>query len=260
MPMSLADIYMLLPAFLLVLFRVSGLMLATPLFSSPILPTQLKVLLAVAMSLAVFPLMYTHVQVPVTMATAIVGLIGELAVGLMIGFAVSLVFLGVQVAGQLVSQQAGLAMGDIFNPLFDSSSTVVSELYFFVAMVVFLGVGGDQALIRSLLDSFAFLPPLAFQVTPRVTEMLVDLITLSFVLAIRLGGPTMLALLIAFLTLGFISRTLPQMNLMTVGFPVKLALALVVMAMTMMGLEPVLIDGLNVCMDAIHESLALVGP
>lgn len=259
MPWSIAYIQMILPAFLLVLFRISGLMLTAPLFSSPLLPFQFKALMSVGMSLAVFPIVVSQVAAPVTLGSAVAGLIGELAIGVMIGLGISLVFVGIQVAGQLISQQAGLALGDIFNPMLESQVTVVSEVYFFVAMIVFLAVGGDHALIRALLDSFTTVPLLSLTDAPAFTELMVDLISLSFTIALRVGGPTILALLLAFLTLGFVSRTVPQLNLLSVGFPIKIAVAFLIMAMTMISLEPVLLDGLDVCMDGIRGALKLDG-
>ncbi len=258
MPSSIAHFYSFLPAFLLVLFRIGGLVLAAPLFSSPVLPNQFKALLVLGMSLAVFPMMLPHITAPATLASAVGGMVGELAIGVLIGLGITLVFAGVQVAGQLISQQAGLALGDVFNPMFESSTTVVSEVYFYVAMMIFLVVGGDQALIRALLDSFKSIPPLTLQSSGNFANVLVNLLTLSFTISIRVGGPTMLALLLAFLALGFISRTVPQLNLLTIGFPIKLALALAMMAMTMMSLETVLLDGVTTCMDALARALRLV--
>jgi flagellar biosynthetic protein FliR len=257
MPWSLTYLYGFLPAFLLVLFRISGLVLAAPLFSSPLLPNQFKVLLCVGMSLAVFPMMLPHVTVPVTLGSAAAGLVGELAIGVLIGLGISLVFAGIQMAGQLISQQAGLSLGDVFNPAFESSTTVVSEIYFYVSTVIFLAVGGDRAMIRALLESFRTIPPLSFESPGNLSNVLVSLLTLSFTIAIRVGGPTMLALLLAFVALGFISRTVPQLNLLTIGFPVKLALAMAMMAMTMISLEPALLDGVHTCMDALARALRI---
>jgi flagellar biosynthetic protein FliR len=90
--------------FLLVLFRIGGLMLAAPIFSSAIFPTQVRILLAMAITAAVFPLVSASATVPVTVASAIGGLVGELAIGLLIGFSLSLMFMGVQLAAEFISQ------------------------------------------------------------------------------------------------------------------------------------------------------------
>ncbi len=257
MPWSIFEFYGILPAFLLVLFRIGGLVLAVPFFSSAAVPARVRVMLTVAVTLTVFPMVVPHLSVPVTLASAIFGLFGELAIGVFIGLGVTLVFLGVQLAAQAIGQQSGMRLGSVFNPMLESSSVLVSQLYFLVALAAFFAVGGDHAVIRALLDSFATIPPLGFKVTPGLVSLLVEIMGLSFTIALRVGGPTILALLLAFLTLGFISRTVPQLNILTVGFPMKLAVALVVMALTIMSLEPVLMDGLTLCMDGIRAGLRL---
>lgn len=255
MPSGVFEIYMALPAFLLVLSRVAGLMLASPLFSGTMLPMPINAILALAISLSVFPLMAGRVAVPVTLASAAGGMAGELAIGLALGLGVTLVFAGVQIGAQLVSQQAGLALGEVFNPMMEASGTEVSQLYFLVAMAVFLAVDGHHALVRALLDSFATIPPLGFRPDSGLVVLMVEVLTLSFVIAVRVAGPVMLALLLAFLALGFISRTVPQLNLLTIGFPLKVSMALFVMALALMSLEPILVDGLMEVMDGVRAAL-----
>ncbi|MBI4578809.1 MAG: flagellar biosynthetic protein FliR [Planctomycetes bacterium] len=257
MPWPMFEAYAKLPAFLLVLFRIGGVVLASPLFSAPVLPGQVKVLLTVAMAAAVFPLAAVHLTVPVTLGTAVTGLMGELAVGLLIGFGVSLIFLGVQLAAEIISHQSGILLGTVFNPMLDSSESILSQLYYFVALMAFVAVGGHRGLVRALLDSFATVPPLGFKMTPGLTDLLLDLLTASFELAIRASGPTVVALMLALLALGFLSRTMPQLNILTVGFPLKLVVALVVMALTMMSLEPVLLEAFEYGMDSIRGGLGL---
>lgn len=257
MPWRIFEIYTALPAFLLVLSRVAGLMLASPLFSGSILPTPINAILALAVSLSIFPLMAGQLAAPVTLASAAGGMAGELAIGLVLGLGVTLVFTGAQVAAQLISQQAGLALGEVFNPMMESSGTEVSQLYFLVAMAVFLGVDGHHALVRALLDTFAAIPPLDFKPEASLLELIVEVLALSFIIAARVGGPVMLALLLALLTLGFISRTMPQLNLLTVGFPLKLATALFVMAVTLIALEPILVDALVEVMDGVRAGLGI---
>lgn len=248
---------MALPAFMLVLARVSGIVLAAPLFSGSVIPAQIKALLVAAISMAVFPLLGPGVRVPLTLGTAVAGLVGELALGLLIGFGVSLILAGVQLAIQTVSQQAGLALGEVFNPMLETSAPIAAELYFYVCMVVFVTIGGHRALVRALLDSFAAIPPMAFRVDADITALLVELLAVSFILAVRVGGPLILALLLAFLTLGFLSRTMPQLHLLSIGFPIKIALAILFMAMTIMSLEPLLVDSLGRALGDLRTGLGM---
>jgi flagellar biosynthesis protein FliR len=251
------ELYAALPVFMLVLARVAGLMLSSPLFTSEMLPAPLNIFLAVAISLATFPMVAPHAVVPVTIGSAVAGMVGELAIGLILGLGVTLIFAGVQMAAQLVSQQAGLSLGEVFNPMMESSGNEVSQLYFLVAMAVFLAAGGHHAMVRAVLDSFATIPPLGFKPDSGMIDFVISALTSSFTLAIRVGGPVILALVLAFLTLGFISRTVPQLNLMTIGFPVKLAMALFIMAVSMISMESLLVDSVNEVMQGVRSGLGI---
>lgn len=257
MPYPFVDIYLALPAFVLVFARISGLMLAAPFFSGSIIPTQIKAILVVAISAAVFPLAAPHAAVPLTMSAVVWGMIGELALGAVIGMGVSLILTGVQMGIQLASQQAGMALGEAFNPMLETSLPVISELYFFVSFAVFLAVGGHRAMVRALLDSFEALPLMGLRVDESMLLLMIGLVIVAFTVAIRVAGPMMLALLLSFMTLGFLSRTVPQLNILTVGFPVKMMLALLVMALTIMSLEPVLTGSLARVMEELRQGLGM---
>lgn len=257
MPLPLFGFYGFLPAFMLVLFRVSGLMLTAPVFSSVALPARIRVLLATAISLAVFPMALSYLPAQLTLAQALVGMVGELAIGVLLGLAINLVFLGLELAAEMVGQMSGMRLGEVFNPLFESSAGALGELYTLVAMMIFLAVRGDHALIRALLDSFQSIPPLSAAPTENLIALALDLLTLSFTITIRVGGPMVLALMLALTSFGFLSRTIPQLHLMSIGFPIKAAVGLSVAAMTMVSMEGVLVDGLREAFDAIRIGLGL---
>jgi flagellar biosynthetic protein FliR len=185
------------------------------------------------------------------------GLVGELAIGLFIGLGVALLFAGIQIGAQLIGQQSGMRLGNVFNPVAEASGSILARFYFLVALMIFLMVGGHRALVRALLDSFAAIPPLSFQITENLVEILIEMCALSFSMAIRVAGPMILALMLAFMVLGFVSRTLPQINLLSVGFPLKLGIVFIVMAVTVMALEPLLLDALSLCLDGIRAGLSL---
>jgi flagellar biosynthesis protein FliR len=186
-----------------------------------------------------------------------VGMLGELAIGVFTGFGVNLLFVGVQVGMQFASQQAGLGLANTFNPMMQAQMSTVAQLYYFVAVLLFLAVGGHRALIRTLLDSFEAIPPLGFQVTNHLVSLLFDMTAVSFALGIRVGGPLMLALMLAFLTLGFVSRTVPQLNILSVGFPMKLMVALLTMAVTITAMEDVVLSALTEFLDMTRAGLGL---
>jgi len=256
MSASLVQFGSLLPAFVLVLARIGGLMLAAPLFSNAVLPVRIKAMIVLVLALAIFPMTVSFVPAPVTLGAAALGIVGELAVGLFIGLGVTLLFVGVQMGAQLVGQQSGIRLGNVFNPLADAAGSILARLYFLVAMLIFLLVGGHRAVVRALLDSFSTVPPMSFSLSENLLMTLIEILTLSFSVAIRVAGPAIMALMLALLTLGFISRSVPQLNILTVGFPIKVLIALLVLAATMMSLEPLLIDAVAQGLDGIRATLA----
>lgn len=209
----------LLITFLLVLTRVSGLVMSAPIFGTGDIPARVRAFLAIALAVLVTPLQTTHVvAMPDTAVDLGILMASELIVGLVLGLGITLLFSGIQIAGQVISQIAGVQLADVINPTFDASVPVFSQLMFYVTLAVFVVTGGHRQVMEALLDTFASMPPGKAIISESIVEAITNLITQSFVLGIRAAAPTMTAVLLATLVLGLLSRTLPQLNLMAVGF------------------------------------------
>jgi flagellar biosynthetic protein FliR len=246
---------LLLPGLLLVMFRVLGLAISAPIFSSAVIPRRAKALLAVATAMMAFPLVQPTLPADLTLPQVLAGVVGEMMVGLAIGYGLSMVFSAAQLAGSMIDQQAGMALGHVLNPALESNSTVMGQLLFFVVMAIFLAMNGHVAVVRSILESFGHVPPLAFRATPSVTHLMVGLLTSSFVLAIRIGGPALTALFLVTLAKGFLSRTIPQLNVLAVGFSITSMVALVMTAVSLTVGQDLLVDELIEAMATVRALL-----
>jgi flagellar biosynthetic protein FliR len=213
--------------FTLVLARTSGLLMTAPIFGSQVLPRRVRALLAVALSLLVTPAFLDASEPPVA-NTLEYGrmLVNEALVGLLLGLGVNILFSGVQVAGQIVSQLSGLSLADVFNPGFEEDVSVFSQLFYFLTLAVFVAVGGHRMVTESLLETFAAAPPGQPSLGTNFVEVVVGILSQSFMLGIKAAAPLMVALLLSNLVLGLISRTLPQINVIAVGFGANSLLAL----------------------------------
>lgn len=240
--MELIQLEMLLPGFAMVLARTSGIMISVPMFSSSQMPTQIKVLLAIALALLAYPVVMVTLPARVTLSQAAVGCVGELMIGEIIGLGIGVVFFGASMAGNIVSHQAGLTFGEVVNPVFDSETTVIDQLWFFAALMVFLALGGHLILMKVVLDSFHQVPPMSAWADESLAEHIAAILQCLFETALRLAGPTIVALLLALLALGVLSRTMPQFNLMNVGFSFKIALAMFVTALSMSSADDFLVQ------------------
>ena len=205
--------------FTLVLTRVSGLVMTAPIFGTPDVPVRVRALLAVALALLITP-MYsgTTVDDPGTLPNYLVYIGGEALIGLLLGLGIVILFTGVQVAGQIISQLSGMALADVFSPGFDANVPMFSQLLYFIAMAVFVLIDGHRLVMAALLDTFYQIPPGAGGLSGSVVETLTTILTQSFSLGIRAGAPIMTALLLSTLVLGLISRTMPQLNIIAIGF------------------------------------------
>jgi flagellar biosynthesis protein FliR len=145
-------------------------------------------------------------------------MVSEVLVGLLLGLGITIFFSGIQVAGQIVSQMSGLSIGDVFNPAFDEESSVFSQLFYFLTMAVFVAVGGHRIVTESMLETFTWAPPGHAALGDSTVDVITNVASQSFAIGIRAAAPLLAAMTLSTLVLGLISRTLPQINIIAIGF------------------------------------------
>lgn len=242
--------------FTMVLARTGSLVATAPVFSTLAMPRQVRAFLAVAMSLLVAPVFLNSSLPPVTNLAELGRLLAnEALVGLLLGLGMQMLFSGIQVAGQIVSQLSGVSLADVFNPAFDEDVSIFSQLFYFLTIAVFVAVGGHRIVTGALLDTFSTLPPGHAAVGANFVDVVTSIITQSFVLGIRAAAPLMTALIMANLVLGLISRTLPQINVIAVGFGVNSLLTLGLLFLTIGAAAWVFQEPTLDVMHRIQESL-----
>ena len=227
--------------FTLVLTRIGGLLIASPIFSATGAPATVRTLVSLALAMLIMPSQCrATLPYPGSLLVYAVLIAGELMIGLVLGMGLSILLGGMQMAGDLLSRVGGIAMADVFDPMTSSNVPLFSQLLGLLSTAVFLIIGGHRLLLGGLLDSFRALPPgrcaAIFLGIGRcesgngwlasLLEMLLVLVTQSFHVAIRAAAPVVAAVLLATLVLGLISRTLPQLNIMVVGFGLNALIAL----------------------------------
>ena len=215
------------PLFALAFFRVAGVFLYAPLFGSTRVPRRVKLMLALVITLAVMPAVPPGTRLPDSTWGLAAAITGELLFGLALGMALSMALVAAQWAGQMVSQQLGFNLGETIDPQY-GGGTLVGDLYFLFALVVFLLIGGHRLVVQGLADSFAAIPLLTATIDRPLFDLLLAMFGTTAGLALRLAGPTFVALLAVDLALGCIGKTMPQMNLMTSGLSVRAALGIAV--------------------------------
>jgi flagellar biosynthetic protein FliR len=236
MPWSPENLIMNLAAGGLIFVRVATLMLIAPVLSPFELAMRWRLAVAVAIAVLLTPLAIGRVESPPqTLGPWLAMAGGEALVGLMLGLGVRIMFTSMQVAGGLISQMSGLQMAEVFNPALGGSVPVFSQLLLLVATAVFLLIGGHRQLIEALLDSFAGVPMGHATFSASAVQGVTTLVANSFALGLRAAVPAVVALLLATLIVGFIGRTLPQLNVMSLGFGINVMTALVAFGVSLGG-------------------------
>ena len=222
-----------LAGFILVLARVTPLFVIAPLFSSSMIPPRVRGIVAVAISIGLTPIALHGQHIP-GQPVALAGLIVEgLLVGLAFAFALALLLAALESAGALVDVLSGFSYGTLINPLSGEQSAVMSRFYSLVGTLIFLVIGGDGWTLRGLSRTFALVP---LTRPPRLGPLLNGVeqaFATIFTASLEIAAPVLVALLITDVAFGVVSRVVPQINVFAVGFPTKVAVALLVVAASM---------------------------
>jgi flagellar biosynthetic protein FliR len=244
MPLMMVELLMALPIFAMVLFRITGLMLTAPVLGSRMIPMRIRAAFALALGAMLFPIVRSQAPTDGGMAAVITGGLGELIVGAGIGLSLTIMLTLAEVVGVLVSQQAGVALADVIDPTRGEQVSVISQLYATCIGLLFLAVGGLRAAVAALMDTFAVVPLWTFDNTESVLVLLVEILSSAFIVGVRLAGPVLIALFLSGLGMGLLSRTIPQMNILTVGFTLRALIGLGVAGMALAASHDVIVNAI----------------
>jgi flagellar biosynthesis protein FliR len=213
--------------FFLAFLRVGAIFMSMPVFDSESIPILFKLGLAFATTIVLYPILNLSPEpVFANLAVFCLGVAGEIFIGITIGFAVRLVFAGIQLAGLLAGYQMGLAIANVMDPASSEQIPLLAQLNHLVALLIFMAINAHYWFIRALAESFRIVPPLNLHLGNALTEQITHLAGNMFLIAIQVGAPVITALLIASVCFGLIARTVPQMNVFIVAIPLKIGVGL----------------------------------
>lgn len=223
--------------FVLVLARVSGVVTTAPFLSGVHVPIRFRALLALILALVVFPTQWDAV-LPLELTLPEVALLigSQWVVGAGVGLAVAIVLGILYLTGELIARTAGLMLADIFDPLSDSEASPVAQFAGWMGAAVFFVTGAYRWPVDSLLASFHYLPVAATVDVSSFWTAMVFALSHSFASALQFAAPVVLMLLASTLILGFLGRTLPQLNILAVGLGLNGIITILALALALGGI------------------------
>jgi len=213
--------------FLLVLLRVSALLIVAPIFGHRNYLARAKIILAATVSLVVFPLVARSApEIPEGLYPYALIMLKEVAMGVALGFAVLLLFVGIQFAGQLVGLQMGFGIVNVIDPQSSNQVSIIGQYLNILAVLILLTTNGHHMILKGLVSSFDVVPLGGVELKASVAAKMIVLTSQAFIVAVKIAAPILLSLFLVSVALGILARTVPQMNVFIVGFPVQIAVGL----------------------------------
>lgn len=214
-------------AVILVFLRLIGFFAVIPVFFPKGLPNVAKVGLTVIMAFILVPgVDYSRIGTISSNMQFFVSAFDEVVTGLVLGYVVNLCFFSIRMAGQLMDQSIGFSMVNIFDPNSNSSATLIQNLFYWFSVIIFFIIDGHHMLITALIESFNIIGLGKFILAQKSIMVVINSFISFFALGVKIAIPIVLIILITDITLGLISRTVPQINVMILGLPIKILVGL----------------------------------
>ena len=220
----------------LALTRITGLLAAFPVLGAEQMPVQLRAALAALLATVLLPVLPTPAALP-TGIPELAGLMAsELAVGLLLGTVVAWILEAVAFAGSLMDAQMGFSFAQFLDPATAQSTSVSGGLLSQVAALLVFVTGLHHSLILALVDSYRVAP--VGQGIPLHAVGLVVLLGQLLAKGFQLAFPVLAVLFLMDLVLGISGKFMPQLQLLQLSFPLKIAAGLTVLGLVLRELAP----------------------
>ncbi|MCG8336450.1 MAG: flagellar biosynthetic protein FliR [Proteobacteria bacterium] len=221
--------------FFLVVLRISGIFVTAPILSSENVPRSVKLYLAVICSLILFSaLPATDIKFGLfnTIDYFLLAF-RELMIGLLLGFIPRMMFAAVDFAGTLVGFMMGLSIANVVDPQTDLQVSIIASLEGLIATLLFIVLDGHHIFLQAISYSYQYVPVGGFLFTTNKMDFILRAMGDVVIIGLKLGAPLVVALLLANVIMGFMARSIPQMNVFIVGFPFTIGLGFILLILGM---------------------------
>ena len=221
--------------FICIFLRIGAMLIMIPVLGERTVPARVKAGLTILVALLVFPSIhsqYPSIQGEPALVSMAIAMAGEILIGVIIGFTAKMVFAGIQFAGDMIGIQMGFSIVSVIDPLSSTQISIMSEFQYLIAVLVFLAVDAHHIFILAIVDSYRAIAPFGFHFSGSLLQAILTYSGLLFTIAVKISAPVMAVLLFTNVALAIIARTVPQINVFVVGFPLQIAAGLVVFGLT----------------------------
>jgi flagellar biosynthetic protein FliR len=218
--------------FVLTLMRISIVLFLLPFFGANLLPNPVKAALCLVLTLAVYPMLsFPATLMPGNVWSLTLMFLGEVVMGLLLDILVLFLFSAVQCAGAIMGFSMGFSLMNSMDPMTGASESGLGSLMSQVTTMLFLSLNGHLVLIGALAQSFKLVPPGGLLINAALGEHLIAFSGQLFVMALKIAAPIMASIFLVDLALALVARAAPQMNVLFIGFPLKIGVGFLFMTL-----------------------------
>ena len=218
--------------FFLLFARLSGLFAFFPFFSHGNIPISLKTAITLFMVIFLFPLL-PPLHVKPTLTFLALAICSELLIGFVAGLFLSIVFAILQLAGMQISFIMGFTMANVIDPQTSTAIPLMSQLLSLIGLMIILAFNGHHQMLLFISESLHVLPLGTFYPQENIMLYLAKAVTGMFVYGFILSFPVVAFSLLLDVVFGMLMKTMPQFNLLVVGFPIKIGVSFIVLVATL---------------------------
>ncbi|MFC4355253.1 flagellar biosynthetic protein FliR [Chryseomicrobium palamuruense] len=233
--MTLENALNAFPYFLLVLVRMSAFFIVAPIFSQRTIPSQFKIGLAGALSLIATSVVPFENEIVLDGYYTVL-IFKEILIGLSFGFLTALILFMVQVAGAFIDFQMGFALANVIDPQTGTQVPIIGQFKYILAILFLLAINGHHFMINGMLHSVRLVPvgvPEWGFAAGELSQFMVTVFAAMFAVAFQLALPIVGSLFLVDAALGLLAKTVPQMNIFAVGFPLKIGIGFILLLLLM---------------------------
>jgi len=235
--------------------RIGALFMAAPVFGAKTVPVRIRIILAVLITILLYPTMPdTSTLDPLSPAGIVIAL-QQILIGVLMGLSLQIMFAALVMSGMISATTMGLGFASTVDPQNGVQVTILGQYYLIIATLLFLSLDGHLLLLSVLADSFLALPLNGNLLPMEVIWNLIVFSTEMFLTALLIALPIMVGVLLVNLGLGVVTRAAPQLNIFAVGFPATMLTGFVLVLLCQPLLAPLLMDLFSNSFDFLRLNL-----
>ncbi len=214
-----------LPFFMVVFFRIGGMLFFAPVFGNAHIPMPVRIAIALMFTFILYPsINKNQSMLPSDIISYAFIVLKEIAIGAVVGFAASMIFAAFNMAGLLISNQMGLDTAMVVDPTSQTGDeeSIISVFYNMIAILIFLLINGHHWFIKTTAQSFAMIPLGSFTYTTVTLMKILDIFKSLFLMGIKISAPALVVLLLSVVALGLMTKVAQEINVFIIAFPIKI--------------------------------------